>query len=253
MNGYRKELKYIVGDDVLMDVCNRINGIMRPDEHQTGDHYDIRSIYFDSIDLRCFRENKAGVSPREKFRIRSYNCHDDLILAEIKVRQRDTISKLSTKIPREMFDAMILHDQSKAGELLISALHEYEDTYSGKDDGGDTEEHWGRTVLAGYLTKVMNERFVPAAIVCYERTAFVYDLCNVRITFDRNVFASNECERFFDTDLTGRPALEPGLHILEIKYDEFLPAEIRSVLGGLRLSRSSSSKYVGCMEVLYEL
>ncbi len=249
MNGYRKELKYIVGDDVLMDVRNRISGIMKPDKHQTGDSYTIRSVYFDSPDLTCFRENKAGVSPRNKYRIRAYDCCEDLIIAEIKTRNGDTVKKLSTRIPRELFEAMILYDQSKAGELLLHDLHIHDAAYNKADIDGSTEENKGRTVLAGYLSKLMNERYAPATIVCYERSAFVYDICNVRITFDRNIFASNEYERFFDSNLTGRPALDSGLHILEIKYDEFLPEEIKRVLGGMRLTRCSNSKYVKCMEV----
>ena len=66
MDGYRKELKFIVTDNVMTDVMNRISGIMQRDRHQKGDHYKIRSLYLDSPDLTCFAQNMAGVSPREK-------------------------------------------------------------------------------------------------------------------------------------------------------------------------------------------
>ena len=44
MDGYRRELKYIVTDDVLMDVKNRISAVMRRDSHQKGDFYKVRSL-----------------------------------------------------------------------------------------------------------------------------------------------------------------------------------------------------------------
>ena len=102
--------------------------------------------------------------------------------------------------------------------------------------------------LEKYLTRIATESFAPAVIVDYERSAFVYDICNVRITFDRNVFASRDYSRMFDPTLTGRPALDKNMHILEIKYDEFLPDEIKEVLGGLNLNRTSSSKYAMCLK-----
>ena len=236
MDGYRKELKYIVGDDVFLDVRNRITGFMRPDEHQTGEYYRIRSIYFDSPTYTCLRENKAGVSTREKYRIRTYNCSNKVIMAEIKIRHADTISKMSTRISPELLESLIQPDCGKRKEALIEASR------------ADT----GNRVIEKYLAKAVNEIYRPAVMVDYERSAFVYDICNVRITFDRNVFASRDFERMFDNALTGRVAIANGLHILEIKYDEFLPDEIKDLLGGMKLIRSSSSKYAKCMEAYNE-
>ena len=235
MNGYRKELKYIVGDDVLIDVRNRISGLMRPDEHQKGDHYKIRSIYCDSPSYRCFRENLAGISTREKYRIRTYDCESSLIHAEIKIRHRETISKMSAPIDRDLFEALVSGETGRAAEALTRAIS--------SSSGAETT---GR-VLEKYLSRFAAESFRPAVIVDYERSAYVYDTCNVRITFDRNIFASREYDRMFDPSLTGRPALDDNRHILEIKYDEFLPDEIKSVLGGLALERMSSSKYAFCL------
>ncbi len=253
MNGYRKELKYIVGDDVILDVRNRIDGLMKKDRHQTGDFYKIRSIYCDSPSYRCYRENLAGVSTREKYRIRTYDTNSDLIHAEIKIRHRETISKMSADIDRDLFDALISEDTLKAADALkakldamdISKMEVSNGTVSlpGTDINRDLE----RRALEKYLARFGAENFRPAVIVDYERSAYVYDTCNVRITFDRNVFASREFDRMFDPNLTGRPALDGNLHILEIKYDEFLPDEIKDVLSGVKLERTSSSKYAKCL------
>ncbi len=246
MNGYRKELKYILDDRILTDVRNRISGLMKPDRHQEGDFYKIRSIYFDSPDLKCYHENLSGVSTREKYRVRTYGCSKDSLFAEIKIRHRDTISKMSVKIGCDLFNAIISGEAGVPESMLIKEIS------SLPDDPPDERSNTGRRVLEKYLMKISSEVYRPKCIVDYERSAYVYDPCNVRITFDRNVFSSTDFNRMFDPSLTGRPSLDDNLHILEIKYDEFLPDEIKSVLGGLRLTRNSISKYVMCTEAQYE-
>ena len=236
MNGYRKELKYIVGDDVLLDVRNRISGLMRPDEHQRGDYYRIRSVYFDSPVYACYRENLAGISSREKYRIRTYNCSDSAIMAEIKIRHAGTISKMSAKIDRKMYEKLISSDFSVRCEAF-SIPRDYE---------SDSMRH----VMEKYLVRITNQGFCPAVIVDYERTAYVYDICNVRITFDRNLTAYGDFNRMFEQNLPGRAVLDGGMQILEIKYDEFLPDEIRTALSGAGLKRTSCSKYAKCLETL---
>ena len=250
MNGYRKELKYIVSDATLLDVKNCISGLMRPDEHQKGEFYRIRSIYLDSPSYRCYRENLAGVSTREKYRIRTYDCNSDIINAEIKIRHRETISKMSAKIDSQLFDALISNTSGTAINALSRALAKVSEQTEAEDDKKtkETAKPGPRRVMEKYLARYATESFKPAVIVDYERSAYVYDMCNVRITFDRNVTASREYDRMFDVNLTGRPALDDNLHILEIKYDEFLPDEILEVLGGLGLERGSSSKYAKCLD-----
>ena len=237
MENRRKELKFIVGDDTLLEVRNRISGIMRYDPHQSGDHYRVRSVYFDDSLRTCCRENAAGVSPRRKFRIRTYNCSEDLIRAEIKTNYRNTVSKMSTAIDRGTYD--IFTSGSIAG--ITEALTKSADAK--RAAGNDKSAH----VLLQYLAAITSKNFAPACIVDYERCAYVYPVGGVRITFDRNITASDDFARMFDPALTGRCALHNNRHILEIKYDEFLPGEIRSLLAGLALQRTSCSKYVLCM------
>ena len=240
MNGYRKELKFIVGDDVLLDVRNRISGMMMYDLHQCGDHYRIRSIYFDSPDLRCYNENMSGVSPREKYRIRTYDCSADPIMAEIKIRHRDTISKMSMRIGKDLLNALVSADRQNAYDILMNIIQESPDDKTAE-----------KRVAEKYLSKIMTG-YEPVCIVDYERSAYVYDIGNVRITFDRNISASRQMNRFFDPKLIGEPVLNSNMHVLEVKYDEFLPDEIEAVLAGMHLTRSSCSKYALSVKRLTE-
>lgn len=235
MNGYRKELKYIVGDDVLMDVRNRISAIMHKDVHQRGDFYRIRSIYLDSPDYRCFRENQAGISMREKYRIRAYDLSREKISAEIKIRHADTISKMSVDISEGTLEKIIGGNVNEAVDALRKEQSKYD---------ADSMKH---RVIDKYIMRIAGEHFGPAVIVEYERCAYVYDICNVRITFDRNITAAKRYDKFFDKELPGVAVIENGKHVLEIKYDEFLPSEISQVLAGVGLERQSCSKYARCV------
>ena len=50
-------------------------------------------------------------------------------------------------------------------------------------------------------------------------------------------------DRFFEKDVCARPVLPSGAHILEVKYDEFLPEYIQQVLEIGSLQRTAFSKY----------
>lgn len=238
MNGYRKELKYIVTDDVLLDVRNRISSIMQIDEHQKGDYYKIRSIYLDTPDYRCLRENEAGISTRQKYRIRSYDLSKDKISAEIKIRHNETISKMSVDISEELLGDIVNRNVVDACNKMNAEMSQYV--------GLPMKER----TMQRYMMAIAGEHFVPAVIVEYERCAYVYNPCNVRITFDRNITASDDFDRFFSKELTGVAVIEGGKHVLEIKYDEFLPNSIATVLSGMGLVRTSCSKYVRCVNAL---
>ena len=91
----------------------------------------------------------------------------------------------------------------------------------------------------------------PRCIVEYDRCAFVEDVGNVRITFDMNVRGSAEVDRFFDMSSDFMlPAIEPGYHVLEVKFDEFLPTYLRELVDLNDLHRQSVSKYALVREAI---
>ena len=93
-------------------------------------------------------------------------------------------------------------------------------------------------------------RMLPKCIVEYERTAFVDKRGNVRITFDRNISGSDRIEDFLDKTIYRTPVLPEGQHILEIKYDEFLPQYLAELLEIGTLQQTSFSKYYYVREIL---
>jgi len=215
---YRVENKYLVADQDLAVLRCRLQGIMSTDIHQKSDCYRIRSLYFDDIWDRCLDENEAGIDHRQKTRIRIYDPESGIIRLEIKEKNRGLTKKISCSLTREEADQIIsgnfpfCFDSRKPLNLL--------------------------------KMKARDCLMLPKSIVEYERTAFVCRSGNVRVTFDRNIMASNSCQEFFQPQVPGMtPVLPTGLHVLEVKYDEFLPDAIADVIELGKLQRIAFSKY----------
>lgn len=66
----------------------------------------------------------------------------------------------------------------------------------------------------------------------------------MRITIDRNIKASRAKEALFAQVPTGMISVLPtGMHVLEVKYDEFLPQFIARQIDTGKLCQTSFSKY----------
>ena len=98
-------------------------------------------------------------------------------------------------------------------------------------------------VLKQFLVLMMTKGMRAKTIVEYERIPFIYPAGNVRITFDRNITSSTQIERFFEKDTQRYPVLAKGQQLMEVKFDEYLPAFIRDNLEIGRLQQTSFSKY----------
>ena len=205
-------------DADLVLLGSRLQTVMSQDIHQDGDCYEIRSLYFDDAWDRCMDENEAGVDQREKYRIRLYDPRSDVIHLEIKEKNRGYTKKRACDLSRE------------------ECLQIMEGTLPLKLDG--------RAPLNALQMKMRCSGMEPKVIIAYERTAFVHPSGNVRITFDRNIMASRCREDFLEDRVSGMtPVLPAGLHVLEVKYDEFLPDVIAQQLEIGKLRKTAFSKY----------
>ena len=96
---YRHEYKYLI--DAMQQSLLKLHaaGTLQPDAHaDENGEYLIRSLYFDSLDDKCFYENENGDDPREKYRIRFYNCDSSRISLECKAKTRNMTRKTSCPI-----------------------------------------------------------------------------------------------------------------------------------------------------------
>ena len=219
---YRHELKFMVSDLTIEKLKYRLEPFMETDEHH-ADFYTIRSLYFDDLFDNCLNENLAGTDDRFKYRIRFYEDNKDYINLEKKYKRRGMTKKESEPVTVEQVQSYLSGDADVAKEQLTTEL------------------------FAASLKSGMK----PKCIVKYDRFAYVEPAGNVRITFDMNLRGSTEVERFLDTsEEFTLPILDPGMHILEVKYDEFLPKHILQLVDINNLHRQSFSKYAMVREVL---
>lgn len=191
---------------------------MPQDIHQAGDSYAVRSLYFDDIWDSCLDENEAGIDYRTKIRIRIYDIATERMHLETKEKVHGMTAKTVCDITRQEYRQLILRE----GILAFD----------------------GRKPLNLLQLLMRISLMKPRLITLYERTAFIYPTGNVRITFDRNIMASQSCEDFLRTDIACCvPVMPTGMHVLEVKYDELLPDHISQLLEIGKLQLTAFSKY----------
>ena len=222
---YRVEDKYGLTSNHFYILKKRLGAIMPSDGNSLGDAgYKISSVYFDDIYDTHFIDTVNGNPVRQKFRIRIYNDSFDTIKAEVKFKKYNRIKKLSKSIRPDQMQCLL------NGE-------------SAENEGVDLDDP---VLLFNMAIKARVLR--PKVIVTYERTAFVREFGNVRITFDSNVRGSDRISDFGKRDLT-YDFPEGENSVLEVKYDEFLPDYIAQTLEVNYMWQSSFSKYGICREL----
>ena len=222
MTEYRNEWKYICTEIDLELLRRRIASLMPLDKNQKGmASYNIRSLYFDDQYNSCFAANSEGLDYRKKFRIRIYNKSSARIRLEIKYKIHGMTKKESCALT-----------EVQCRVLMTGGLLPYQ----------ETDPKPLRDLNLAMRTQGMR----PVEIVEYERTAYVYPVGNVRVTFDRNIAGSKYVEQFLDEELPLLPVMPTGQHILEVKYDEVLPPFLASAIDTGRLEQTAFSKYCMC-------
>lgn len=223
---YRHELKYICENMEMGILERKLKSIMHPDEHtDEKGRYVIRSVYFDDYSRTCYYENENGQNPREKFRIRIYNCSNKVIFLEKKIKKQGMTGKRSCRI-----------NQGVCMKMLT---------------GGNMREEFGKEpLLDEWILERQTRLLRPVMLGEYIRIPLVYRLGNVRITMDKNISASRQATKIFDDDISKIAVLPSGYHVLEVKYDDFLPDIIYQLIDNGHLRQTTFSKfYLGCLAI----
>lgn len=222
----RHEEKFICSERELILLEARVRSLLPLDKHQRGSSYKIRSVYFDTAFDRMLHESLQGIERRSKFRIRTYDCSIESVHLEKKVSHGQLKSKQSCGL--EYADVMGVLENKPIPEI------------SAHSPG----------VLQEFTFLQNTELLTPKVIVEYDRAAYVEDIGNIRITFDRHICASSEIERFFEEELHTISILPEGVGVLEVKYDGMLPGYLSKALNMSSLHRVSFSKYGLCRNII---
>ena len=218
----RHELKYFITPAEMNVLRGILTPVMQLDPNgNENNEYHIRSLYFDTINDDALEEKNAGVGNRKKYRIRIYNFSDRVIKLECKSKYGDLISKQSVTIPRELCEQLIAGDPEGLQRMRHPLLHD--------------------------MYREMKTRLLrPAVIVDYTREAYIHPAQEVRVTFDKQLRTGLYSHDMFNKAIPTYPVFDDPVEILEVKYDEFLPCYIQSILSGITAQRSAISKYTHC-------
>ncbi len=218
----RHELKYFINEGEIEVLRRRLTPVMRLDNHCIdGEPYAIRSLYFDDVDDSAWYDKQAGVMHRDKYRIRIYNYSDAEIFLERKRKMGDLIQKSSARITRRLCDQLVAGDPTG---LFKSANPLLQDMY----------------------VQMRTRLLRPRVIVDYFREAYVHPAENTRITFDLELRSGLFSTDLFNPELPTVCPHDRNVQILEVKFDNYLPAHIAAMLSGVSAERSAISKYVMC-------
>lgn len=216
----RHEWKHEINPSDMITLRHRLQATIKPDEHTTDGKYEIRSLYFDTLEDKALREKLDGVNIREKFRIRYYNNDTSYIQLEKKSKRGNLGNKESAFLSKEEAQAII------DGDHDWMRLHE-------------------SPLVKELYTKITTQGLRPKTIVDYTREAYIYPPGNVRVTMDYHIRTGLFHTDFLNPECPTIP-IDDSTIILEVKWDEWLPDIIRDIVGLKDRHCVAFSKYAAC-------
>lgn len=212
----RREIKYLLDDDVYNSLKERLQARLVEDEHGRS---TICNIYYDTPDFRIIRKSLEKPVYKEKLRLRSYGTAgaEDKVFVELKKKYNGIVYKRRETLTLAQSDEYLAgHTKAPCDTQIFREIDWFRDYY---------------------------ENLKPAMYISYEREAY-YSLENpdLRITFDRNIMY-----RSYNLSLAagveGESILEAGQHLMELKAGGAIPVWLTKILDELGIYPASFSKY----------
>ncbi len=222
---YRHELKFKISNSAAEVLKQKLSLILDKDKfaYYKDGSYLIKSLYFDDRDSSSYYEKMDGVLYRKKYRIRMYNDDDSFIRLEKKMKHNNFTAKEQMLISKDIYSKILngkIDEISKPKGLLLEFINDYK-----------------------------TKGLIPSIIVEYHRLAFTYPISEVRITFDSNVQSGLYNYDLFDKKYPRFDVLEPGMQVLEVKFNEVLPLHIANILNDIPSAREAVSKFAICRSI----
>lgn len=215
---YRRELKYLVSATEVMRLKKGLAAVLKADPHNGMDGYMVRSLYFDSLFDSDFEDKVDGYDMRQKIRLRIYDVHSGKAKLELKEKAGNAQRKRSLLLEREEAEKMIQGNYS----FLMSRSEP----------------------IAQKLYAFMTMRcYRPKCIVEYDRVAYCTETNDIRVTFDRNLRATELNYNIFEEGLMLYPVSSAAETTMEVKYNSFLFTYVKNILNDSEKMQISNSKY----------
>ena len=224
----RYEIKYRIPTDLIQVVREHVRNYAKPDPYalkRPKHQYTVRSIYYDTSSFDFYYEKLDGLKIRKKLRIRAYDQKNGYGFLEIKRKYNNCVVK----------------ERAKLSFLQIEQLIDMQDNSS---DAAFQDNHNARLVAGKFLHNILKKDLVATLLVIYEREPYISLIDDqVRVTIDSNVRCKYQPEiedLFSDSDLA---YVTNHYSILELKFNDFMPQWMRTMIRELEIRHESISKY----------
>ena len=182
---------------------------------------EINSLYYDTEEFNCAKDNLSGISNRRKYRVRWYDLNYQEKFYEIKIKKNNLGFKIGQKIN---MNNNSLDKIFSAKELLLNSKNNLK-----------------------FLNSIKHNNLKPILKTSYMRSYYVCE--NIRITYDQNLKYT-----IFKQEIGREKILEDQLNVIEFKFELvdfdvaskiiaeslFLPKRFSKYLRGLYLHKFSS-------------
>lgn len=191
---------------------------MKHDPHaKNNGKYLIRNVYFDNFDNKVLSQKKEGLLDRDKFRVRLYDYNMEYLNLEKKSKRDNLTFKQKCRLTPEE------NERIRFGDI-------------------DWMENDTRPLIRDLYVQMKLYQLKPMTVVDYEREVFIYEYGNVRVTFDSCIKTSFRNNDLLNPDLA-MVETTPGVVVLEVKFDEYLPEIIKQLLQVIDRRKGGYSKY----------
>lgn len=217
----RYEIKFILNEQELTEAYKFIKSINAYIPYPSR---EINSLYFDTVDFQSIRDNLAGVSNRQKIRLRWYgnneNNKNSLMSLELKLRNGRVGSKRRYNVPQKLSNDIYKSTSREIGKCVFNNLK--------------------------VTDEIINDLYLPTLFINYIRE---YYQCNneLRITIDKNI---NFRDIHLHSPLLKAQKIPYNEYIMELKFPLYLKNTVSSMIRTFNLVPKRHSKYITGMSKL---
>ena len=211
----RFEYKYVITYADYFMIKDALSMLLEHDVHGEKDDYPVHSVYLDDILFTGAADKAFGNEVHQKYRIRFYH-HEDKKKLELKHKIGNVSTKYSTPINDELYHALI--------EQNLDVIERYVDD----------------ELIRRYMLDMLKNNLEPKVMIKYNREAYKDSIDNLRVTFDHSLLGSMFDEFDFEPD---NRLLQNNKLILEVKYEHYLPKNIKQIIKKINPNLIAFSKY----------
>ncbi len=235
--GKRFEFKYFLSPIQAAQIENYLSskiGMSRDKNAANGGYY-VNSLYFDTPEMRDYRDKDGSFLIRKKLRARMYDdCwHENLenVWLEVKHKRNMNIKKTRARINGDTWRNFITNNNVHT--LLNSS----------EAQGGDESSD-----MLSFAHAHIRESYKPVAVVRYLRKAYLAQFTSlVRITFDYDIQTSSFEKSYSPHNMT---PVSHNAVIMEVKFNDKLPWWFTDLIERFDIQRTDFSKYRNSVAVL---